>query len=164
MRPLQVDNCLTLRELKDWLAQLPDKDPDTGEDLEVWMMTGQCLSSPVNAVWPLNCDGRFGDICFHTAQYDQQHDMLTVSDGREKINDKTEARPPKCGRPTGSDFYVYFDFGDDWPTACTSIYGVPVHAARFIRQAFEAGKSLCTLTMREKESRAARQPSAEHKE
>ena len=73
MKQLIVDNCLTIRELKDWLSEIPDKHPDTGEERTVWMTTGWCLSSPVHKVEPLNCDGRSCDILFGTAQYDLEN-------------------------------------------------------------------------------------------
>ena len=53
MKALEVESCLTVRELKDWLAQIPDKTSD-GEDCETWIETGRNLSSPVVRVCPLN--------------------------------------------------------------------------------------------------------------
>jgi len=50
---------MTIRELKQLVADLPEKD-EGGEEYEVWATTGWCLSSPVINVWPLNR----GDIIF----------------------------------------------------------------------------------------------------
>ena len=53
MSPLS-DNGVTVRELKDWLADLPDTDPVTGEPSEVWVEVDRHKSCPVKQVWSLN--------------------------------------------------------------------------------------------------------------
>lgn len=44
---------LTVSELRKILADWPDKKED-GSDTEVWLETGDNLSSPCVTIWPLN--------------------------------------------------------------------------------------------------------------
>ena len=46
-------DALTIRELKEILSVLPDKN-EYGEDFEVWMSVGNNLSNVVKSVWSLN--------------------------------------------------------------------------------------------------------------
>ena len=56
---------MTISELKELIANLPDRD-EAGEDYEVWMLTGRNLSSPVLDMVPLNR----GDVLFTCAQWE----------------------------------------------------------------------------------------------
>ena len=51
-QPFTTD-ALTIRELKEILSVLPDKN-EYGEDFEVWMSIGNNLSNVVKSVWSLN--------------------------------------------------------------------------------------------------------------
>jgi len=51
-QPFTTD-ALTIRELKEILSVLPDKN-EYGEDFEVWMSVGNNLSNVVKSVWSLN--------------------------------------------------------------------------------------------------------------
>jgi len=64
LKPLDFKNGMTVRELKALVADLPEKD-DSGEDYEVWMMTGDGLTSEVTSVSPLN----EGDVLFGCRQW-----------------------------------------------------------------------------------------------
>ena len=44
----------TVREFKDIVNSWSDYDPYSGEECEVWVTTGEGLSSPVKKVVPLN--------------------------------------------------------------------------------------------------------------
>jgi len=50
----EFPNGMTIKELKEWIAQFPDKNPNTEEDTEVFIETGVGLSGPVIAAYPLN--------------------------------------------------------------------------------------------------------------
>jgi hypothetical protein len=52
-RPFFCTRGLTIRELKEIVNKLPDSTQD-GESFEVWIETGEGLSSPVTSVWSLN--------------------------------------------------------------------------------------------------------------
>jgi hypothetical protein len=45
---------ITIKALKELVKDLPEIDPDTGEDYEVWIQTGEGLSSPARKSWKLN--------------------------------------------------------------------------------------------------------------
>lgn len=64
-------------------------------------------------------------------------------------NKRQSGAVPESPPVAGSDVDVHFNFGDDWPTAQTSLDGIQFHAERFFRQAFEAGKRSCVITMRQ---------------
>ncbi len=66
------DRGVTVKELKRWLEQFPSEDPETGEDREVWMMTGHSLSSPVTQLVPLNKGPLSSDVCFHCDVYGEK--------------------------------------------------------------------------------------------
>lgn len=53
VNPSITENGLTIRELKDIINGLPDKN-DWGEDYEVWVGTGDNLSNIVKSVCALN--------------------------------------------------------------------------------------------------------------
>lgn len=53
MEPINSLDAVTVRQLKDWLADIPDTDA-FGEAREVWVMTGPTTSSPVAKIIPLN--------------------------------------------------------------------------------------------------------------
>lgn len=53
MKLLETPNGLTIRQLKDWLASIPDTD-EHGEPREVWIKTGFSSSSQVKRLIPLN--------------------------------------------------------------------------------------------------------------
>lgn len=67
--PIINNNGVTIQELKEWLSKLPNKDPETGEDKQVWMSTGVGLSSPVCEVWSLNIRNNSCDVCLEAAQH-----------------------------------------------------------------------------------------------
>jgi hypothetical protein len=46
-------NGVTVRELKAWLADVPDERPN-GEPTQVWLETGWCVSNPCRVLSPLN--------------------------------------------------------------------------------------------------------------
>jgi len=56
MKTREVRCCLTVRELKELLQDVPDQDA-SGEESEVWMMTGESLSSPIRNIAPLSNGG-----------------------------------------------------------------------------------------------------------
>lgn len=57
----EFKNGMTIRELKELVKDLPERDEERDEDYEVWMSgSGRGLSSPVLSVCPLNA----GDILF----------------------------------------------------------------------------------------------------
>jgi len=56
-------NGLTVAELKRVLEAWPDTD-NYGLPTEVWIETGENLSSPVNSIWPLNAQENSADILF----------------------------------------------------------------------------------------------------
>lgn len=58
------NDCMTVRELKAIVATLRDED-DVGEEFEVWMMTGDGVTSPVVGASRLNR----GDILFGCRQW-----------------------------------------------------------------------------------------------
>jgi hypothetical protein len=51
---VQFHNGMTIRELKDLVKDLPETNPSTGENFEVWMEVEEGLTSPVVAAWTLN--------------------------------------------------------------------------------------------------------------
>ena len=58
---LENEKGITIRELKEYINGLPEKD-DNGNDFEVWIETGKCLSSPVVEIIPLNAKDNGHDI------------------------------------------------------------------------------------------------------
>lgn len=50
---LIVDDCITVRQLKEWVEDLPEVN-GMGDDTEVWIETGWCKSSPCRELCPLN--------------------------------------------------------------------------------------------------------------
>ena len=66
--PRLIRSCVTVAELKAMIADWPEIDA-MGEPTEVWLETGQNLTSPCNEVCPLNYrireDGTpTSDLCF----------------------------------------------------------------------------------------------------
>ena len=61
MKILENINGMTIRELKDWLAAVPDVDAN-GEACEVWIETARGCSSPVVRAIPLNLRGESCDL------------------------------------------------------------------------------------------------------
>jgi hypothetical protein len=53
MTPLINSNGITIKELKELVKDLPETD-EYGEDFEVWIETGENLSSPCKEIWRLN--------------------------------------------------------------------------------------------------------------
>lgn len=51
--PLVNSKAITIKELKELVKDLPEVDPDTGEEYELWMSTGERTSSPVKSIWQL---------------------------------------------------------------------------------------------------------------
>ena len=70
MKIIETPYGMTVRQLKDWLAQFPDTDPDTGEDRKVFVDTGPGTTGPVLSAWPMNCDGRSGDVGIYSNKWD----------------------------------------------------------------------------------------------
>jgi hypothetical protein len=69
--PILVRSVVTVAELKAFIADWPETDTN-GEPTEVWVETGQDLTSPCTEVWPLNLrirgDGTpTSDLCFNPA-------------------------------------------------------------------------------------------------
>lgn len=58
---LETPQGLTIRQLKDWLSNIPDTD-EYGEPREVWIQTGFCASSQVKRLVPLNWNPSSCDI------------------------------------------------------------------------------------------------------
>ena len=52
--PLVSPTCITIKELKELVKDLPEVDPDTGDDYELWMATGPNESMQVRSIWQLN--------------------------------------------------------------------------------------------------------------
>ena len=71
MKNLLSPSGMTIRELKDWVNQLPDKDKN-GEDREVWVETGVGLSSPAIRAWPLNSTEDSCDIILGSSVFDEE--------------------------------------------------------------------------------------------
>jgi len=65
---------ITVRDLKDWLDGIPDKDHN-GEDHEIWIDTGGGLSNPCVSIWPLNSRREFGhDVILAPLDVDKRGD------------------------------------------------------------------------------------------
>lgn len=63
---------MTIRELKELIKDWPETNLDNGEDTEVWVTSGWCLSSPIvgyTALNPRNVEkgGSWSDILFQPA-------------------------------------------------------------------------------------------------
>lgn len=58
--PLVNKKGITIKELKDLVKDLPEVNPKTGEEYELWVMTGPGTSSLVKSIWDLNS----GDLIF----------------------------------------------------------------------------------------------------
>ena len=56
---------MTVKELKDYVRDLPETDPETGEPFEVWIETGFGVSSPADHVGRLNR----GDVLFESRAF-----------------------------------------------------------------------------------------------
>ena len=56
-KKLEVDDCITVKQLKEWVKDLPEKNV-LGEDREVWIGTKGGVSNPCKAIWPLNARDR----------------------------------------------------------------------------------------------------------
>ena len=54
-------NCITVKELKEFLAAYPDYN-ENGEPTEVWLESGEGLTSPCKEVCALNLRGNSADI------------------------------------------------------------------------------------------------------
>jgi len=54
-------NCITVAQLKKLLADWPEVDGD-GEPTQVWIETGEMLSSPAVMACPLNRRGNAADL------------------------------------------------------------------------------------------------------
>lgn len=52
--PFENKSGLTIRQLKELIRDLPEVDPVTGEEYEVWCTTGRMVSSPATGAWRLN--------------------------------------------------------------------------------------------------------------
>jgi hypothetical protein len=52
---------ITIKELKDFVKDLPEKDSYTGDDYEVWIGRGN-ISNPCRQLWTLNKSDRGCDI------------------------------------------------------------------------------------------------------
>lgn len=63
---------MTVRELKDWLASFPDKNPRSGEDYGVFVDTGENATGPVMEAWPMNSDGQSGDVGLYSMAWSRQ--------------------------------------------------------------------------------------------
>jgi|GEM_PF-5555286 len=50
---LKVDGCITVRQLKKWVKDLPEVN-GMGDDTEVWLDNGDGTSSECRELWPLN--------------------------------------------------------------------------------------------------------------
>jgi len=65
---------LTVRELKDAIKDWPEINEHTGEECEVWLTTGDSLTSIATGITPLNKRNNDGidsaDILFETAAVD----------------------------------------------------------------------------------------------
>lgn len=48
------NNGITVKELKEFVKNLPETNPDTGEDCEVWLEMYRNGSSPATSLWNLN--------------------------------------------------------------------------------------------------------------
>jgi hypothetical protein len=55
VRVFNFKNGMTVRDLRNVLSHWPDKD-ENGEEYQVWIETGWCLTSQVKEIWPLNVD------------------------------------------------------------------------------------------------------------
>jgi hypothetical protein len=53
IKNFENSNGVTVRDLKAWLADVPDERPN-GEPTQVWLETGWCVSNPRRELWPLN--------------------------------------------------------------------------------------------------------------
>ncbi len=78
MGPFYFDRCMTVKELKEIIKDWPEYD-QYGEPSEVWMETGQGLSSPVVCAIQLNST----DIEFASAAFDEDEPAETVVDNVE---------------------------------------------------------------------------------
>ena len=58
--PLTNEKGITIKELKELINSLPEVNPKTGEEYEVWMFTEDRNSSPVKSICQLNK----GDLIF----------------------------------------------------------------------------------------------------
>ena len=72
MDALDTPNGMTIRQLKDWLSEFPDCDPDTGEPHEVFVETGYGSTGPVLQVWPMNHNGKSGDVGLYSRAWDNK--------------------------------------------------------------------------------------------
>ena len=78
-------NGVTLRELKDFIAGMPDTDED-GEPYEVWVETGRYLSSPVLLLVTLNRGDVMlapGDVWDNSATRNEPRSRPTVQNVEE---------------------------------------------------------------------------------
>jgi len=66
--PVINDNGITVRELKEFIKDWPETDPETGEDYEVWIDTGNGTSNVAEELWRLNK----GDILISIQEYEHQ--------------------------------------------------------------------------------------------
>jgi hypothetical protein len=67
------EGVITVRQLKEWVKNLAEKN-EYGEDFEVWMDTGEMLSSPVTEICPLNRREDGCDVCFSVgAEYSWEY-------------------------------------------------------------------------------------------
>jgi len=66
MKPLINKDGITIKQLKDLVNNLPDINPTTGEEYEVWVMNTEKdgHSNPCKSIFKLNS----GDIIFDTRE------------------------------------------------------------------------------------------------
>lgn len=60
-KPFIKSSCITIKELRQIIANLPDTDK-YGDDYEVWIGTSDTTSSGARAIWALNRDGEGCDM------------------------------------------------------------------------------------------------------
>lgn len=63
---MRNENCITVKELKEFLNKIPETNSQ-GEDSEVWIMSGVNLSSPLIEITKLNET----DVCLTSKHHEQ---------------------------------------------------------------------------------------------
>lgn len=61
-KPIYTDDVITVKQLKEFLTHIPDTNPETGEDTEVWIMDDKNLSSRCRTLVCLNTTDYSADI------------------------------------------------------------------------------------------------------
>ena len=67
---LRNENGITIRQLKEWIKDLPEVDKN-GEDYEVWIEMNSGISNIAKTVWSLN----EGDILFSSEKSDKDSEI-----------------------------------------------------------------------------------------